>query len=34
MAPFGYVDDSTPDWEKTEVDEYGTVLYPVVSKWL
>ena len=25
MAPFGYVDDGTPDYEKPEVDENGDV---------
>jgi len=34
MAPFGFVDDGTPDHEKTEVDEYGTVWHPVVRKGL
>jgi len=32
MAPFGFVDDGTPDHEKSEVDEYGTVWHPVVHK--
>jgi len=32
MAPFGFVDDGTPDELKTEVDEYGTVWHPVVRK--
>ena len=32
MAPFGFVDDGTPDHEKPEVDEYGTVWHPVVRK--
>jgi len=32
MAPFGFVDDGTPDHEKVEVDEYGTVWHPVVHK--
>jgi len=34
MAPFGFVDDGIPDWEKPETDEYGTVWYPVVRKGL
>jgi hypothetical protein len=34
MAPFGFVDDGTPDHEKPEVDEYGTVWHPVVRKGL
>ena len=34
MAPFGFVDDGIPDWEKETVDEYGTVWYPVVRKGL
>jgi len=34
MAPFGFVDDGTPDHEKTEVDEYGDVWHPVVRKGL
>ena len=34
MAPFGFVDDGIPDWEKPEVDEYGTVWHPVVRKGL
>jgi len=29
MAPFGFIDDGTPDHEKSEVDEYGTVWHPV-----
>ena len=32
MAPFGFVDDGTPEHEKSEVDEYGTVWHPVVHK--
>jgi len=32
MAPFGFVDDGTPEEEKVEIDEYGTVWYPVVRK--
>ena len=32
MSPFGFVDDSIPDHEKPEVDEYGTVWHPVVRK--
>ena len=32
MAPFGFVDDGTPEEEKVEVDEYGTVWYPVTRK--
>jgi hypothetical protein len=34
MSPFGFVDDGTPDHEKVEVDEYGTVWHPVVRKGL
>ena len=34
MAPFGFVDDGIPEWEKPEVDEYGTVWHPVVRKGL
>jgi len=34
MSPFGFVDDGTPDHEKPEVDEYGTVWHPVVRKGL
>ena len=34
MAPFGFVDDGLPEWEKPEADEYGTVWYPVVRKGL
>ena len=34
MAPFGFVDDGTPDHEKPEVDEYGDVWHPVVRKGL
>ena len=34
MAPFGFVDDGTPDELKSEVDEYGTVWHPVVRKGL
>ena len=34
MAPFGFVDDGTPDHEKVEVDEYGDVWHPVVRKGL
>ena len=26
MSPFGFVDDGIPDYEKPEIDEYGTVL--------
>ena len=33
MAPFGLVDDGTPDHEKVEVDEYGDV-HPVTRKGL
>ena len=32
MAPFGFVDDGTPEEEKTFSDEYGTVWHPVVRK--
>ncbi len=34
MAPFGFVDDGTPEEMKEEIDEYGTVWYPVVRKGL
>ena len=34
MAPFGFVDDGTPEELKSEVDEYGTVWHPVVRKGL
>ena len=34
MAPFGFIDDGTPDHEKPEVDEYGDVWHPVVRKGL
>ncbi len=34
MAPFGFVDDGTPEEEKETVDEYGTVWHPVVRKGL
>ena len=34
MSPFGFVDDGTPENEKVEVDEYGTVWHPVVRKGL
>ena len=34
MAPFGFVDDGTPDHEKVEVDEYGDVWHPVTRKGL
>ena len=34
MAPFGFIDDGTPDELKDEVDEYGTVWSPVVRKGL
>ena len=34
MAPFGFVDDGTPDELQSEVDEYGTVWHPVVRKGL
>jgi len=34
MAPFGFVDDGTPEELKEEIDEYGTVWYPVVRKGL
>ena len=34
MAPFGFIDDGTPDHEKPEVDEFGTVWHPVVRKGL
>ncbi len=32
MAPFGFIDDGTPEEEKPFVDEYGTVWSPVVRK--
>jgi len=32
MAPFGFVDDGTPDHEQSFSDEYGTVWHPVVRK--
>ena len=32
MAPFGFVDDGTPEAEKPFADEYGTVWHPVVRK--
>ena len=32
MAPFGFVDDGTPEHEIPEVDEYGTLWVPVVRK--
>ncbi len=32
MAPFGFVDDGTPEEEKEIIDEYGTVWHPVVRK--
>jgi hypothetical protein len=32
MAPFGFVDDGTPETEKPFSDEYGTVWHPVVRK--
>ncbi len=32
MAPFGFIDDGTPEEEKPFVDEYGTVWNPVVRK--
>ena len=34
MAPFGFIDDGTPEELKSEVDEYGTVWHPVVRKGL
>ena len=34
MAPYGFVDDGIPEWEKPDVDEYGTVWHPVVRKGL
>jgi hypothetical protein len=34
MAPFGFVDDGTPEEEREIVDEYGTVWHPVVRKGL
>ena len=34
MAPFGFVDDGTPEEEKEVIDEYGTVWHPVVHKGL
>ena len=32
MAPFGFIDDGTPEEEKPFTDEYGTVWSPVVRK--
>ena len=32
MSPFGFVDDGIPDYEKPEIDEYGTVWHPVTRK--
>ena len=32
MAPFGFIDDGTPEEEKSFADEYGTVWHPVVRK--
>jgi hypothetical protein len=32
MAPFGFVDDGTPEHEQSFSDEYGTVWHPVVRK--
>ena len=32
MAPFGFIDDGTPEEEKEIIDEYGTVWHPVVRK--
>lgn len=34
MAPFGFVDDGTPDHEQSFADEYGDVWHPVVRKGL
>ena len=34
MAPFGFIDDGTPEEEKSFTDEYGTVWNPVVRKGL
>ena len=34
MAPFGFVDDGTPEEEKEIIDEYGTVWHPVTRKGL
>ena len=34
MAPFGFIDDGTPEEEKPFTDEYGTVWNPVVRKGL
>ena len=32
MAPFGFVDDGTPEEEKEIIDEYGDVWHPVTRK--
>ena len=32
MSPFGFVDDGIPDYEKPEIDEYGTVWHPITRK--
>ena len=34
MAPFGFIDDGTPEEEKEIIDEYGTVWHPVTRKGL
>ena len=34
MAPFGFIDDGTPDEEQPFSDEYGTVWHPVTRKGL
>jgi hypothetical protein len=34
MAPFGFIDDGTPDEEQSFSDEYGTVWHPVTRKGL
>ena len=32
MAPFGFIDDGTPEEDKPFKDEYGETWYPVVRK--
>jgi hypothetical protein len=34
MAPFGFIEDGTPEEEKSFSDEYGTVWHPIVRKGL
>ena len=34
MAPFGFIDDGTPEEEQSFSDEYGTVWHPVIRKGL